>query len=105
MVTTTTPAAAMVTAWADDEMPRFTPADHCLDDIYRFTASDCGPESTSCTFFQLGDKYDWANRSCIPGSTMHPATECPVSYMAATTSDWVDPVNSITKREVVCCPE
>jgi hypothetical protein len=105
MVTITTAATAMITARADDAMPRFTPATHCLEDIYRFTASDCGPESTSCTFFQLGDKYDWRNRDCIPGSTMHPATQCPVSYTAATTSDSVDSLNSVTKRELVCCPE
>lgn len=102
---TITAAAAMITARADDAMPRFTPNTHCLADIYRFTALTCGPESTSCTFFQLGDKYDWRNRNCIPDSTMHPATECPVSYTAVSTSDSVNPRNSITMREVLCCPE
>ncbi|KAK4096228.1 hypothetical protein N658DRAFT_490123 [Parathielavia hyrcaniae] len=97
----TTATSNVTTGRAEDGLPRFTPAPDCFTDLYRFRFYSCGPDSLSCTYFQVGKR--WGDTSCIPDFPIHPATDCPVSYTAVATEERVDIYG--TKCDVACCPE
>ncbi|KAF4550400.1 Hypothetical protein D9617_17g046680 [Elsinoe fawcettii] len=103
---------------AEVSLPRFTPAAACFTDLNLWAGqAPCendDKESRYCDYFHLADP--WFGRVQTPismslvvpecyysESNARPATECPVSYTAASTSD-IEVAESRTSRTLICCP-
>ncbi|KAF2224007.1 hypothetical protein BDZ85DRAFT_317997 [Elsinoe ampelina] len=115
---TITPSIPIITPRADSiSILRFTPAAGCFTDLnfWAAQASCSSPNedrSRLCNYFHLADP--WYGRiqpapsvilpQCyLPATAIAPATECPIYYTPASTSD-ITVGLSRTSRTVICCP-
>ncbi|KAG8625480.1 hypothetical protein KVT40_007231 [Elsinoe batatas] len=115
---TITPSIPIITPRADPiSVPRFTPATGCFTDLNIWAAqarcsSPNEDRSRLCNYFHLADPWYGRiqpapsvilPRCYLPATAIAPATECPIYYTPASTSD-ITVGLSRTSRTVICCP-